>query len=465
MGQKDREEIALFRMSLIGDLVIPGLTVKERSALLREKSSRTYRIPGTLRTRIAESTFRDWIRLYKLGGLDALKPPFRCDSGRCRSLPAELVDRILQLREEDPSRSVHTMLRMLQLSGELGMEKLPPASSVYRLLESRGLSKRRPAPTKAKDRRPFAFEHRNQCWQSDVMCGPLLPGPGGKNRKTYLISLMDDATRLIVHCQFCWSEKLSDFLPVLRQALLRRGVPERLFADNGAAYISTHLAVICASLNVALRHARPYSPESKGKIERWHRTVRQQFLAALDFDQIHSLEDLNRRMAGWVEGEYHQTPHQGLKRDGYPDMTPLDRWMLHEHPPLRFAPEPIDEFFLIRYQRTVYSDRTIRLLGRIFEAPAEFIGRKVELRCDPSVNPPTQAFLYVNGQRHGQLRTVDLVANTRIWRGSESEDEPEMPVPKPSSGLNYIELTCQAQEARNRRLTRTNTTPDGGEPC
>lgn len=208
MDQKDREEIALFRMSLIGDLVIPGLTTKERAALLRDKASRTYRIPGTLRTRIAESTFRDWIRLYKLGGLEALKPPYRCDSGRCRSLPPKLADRILQLREEDPSRSVHTLLRTLQLAGELDSDKLPPASSVYRLLEAHGVSKRRPS-AKHKDRRPFAFEHRNQCWQSDVMYGPLVPGPGGKPRKTYLISLLDDATRLIVHCQFGMSSSWS----------------------------------------------------------------------------------------------------------------------------------------------------------------------------------------------------------------------------------------------------------------
>ena len=464
MDQKDREEIALFRMSLIGDLVIPGLTIKERSRLLRDKAARTYRIPGTLRTRIAESTFRDWIRLYRVGGLEALKPPYRCDSGRCRSLLPKLADRILQLREEDPSRSVHTLLRMLQLAGELGSDKVPPASSVYRLLEAHGVSKRRPSP-KAKDRRPFAFEHRNQCWQSDVMYGPLLPGPGGKQRKTYLISLLDDATRLIVHCQFCFSEKLSDFLPVLRQALLRRGVPERLFADNGAAYVSTHLSVICASLNVALRHAKPYSPQSKGKIERWHRTVRQQFLANLDFSQILSLEDLNRCMAAWVEGEYHHAPHHGLARDGYPNMSPADRWMLHEHPQLRFAPEPIDEFFLIRYQRTVYTDRTIRLLGRLFEAPAEFVGQVVDVRCDPAISPPAQAFLYLNGRRHCQLRSVDLVANTRVWRGSQSEDEPEMPAQKPTSGLNYIELACQAKEARDRRLSQAGATPEGGEPC
>lgn len=117
MDIKEREAVALFRMSLIGDLVVPGLSREERIGLIKDKSSRIYRIPSSRRTRVAESTLRDWVRLYEHGGFDALKPPFRCDIGRNRTLAPELADRILALREEDASRSVQTIVRTLRLAG------------------------------------------------------------------------------------------------------------------------------------------------------------------------------------------------------------------------------------------------------------------------------------------------------------------------------------------------------------
>ena len=129
--------------------------------------------------------------------------------------------------------------------------------------------------------------------------------------KTYLIAFIDDATRVIPYAAFAASENTRAFLPVLKQAVLRRGLPERLYVDNGANYRSQHLSLVCAKLGVALIHARPYRPQGKGKIERWFKTVRAQLLTRLTEADTQSLDALNRRLWAWTEGEYHQTPHHG----------------------------------------------------------------------------------------------------------------------------------------------------------
>jgi len=441
MEHKEREAVALFRMSLIGDLIVTGLSSEERTRLLKDKASRIYTIPGTRRTHVAESTLRDWVRLYEAGGLEGLKPVFRCDKGSSRTVSTELSDKILALREEDPSRSVQTILKMLRHAGVLGKDERVAASTVYRLLENRGLSKRKRRAPLGKDRRAFAMERPNQCWQSDVMHGPpLRDGRTGRARKTYLVTLLDDATRVVVASAFCWSEKLADFLPVFREALLKRGVPDVLYVDNGAAYKTTHLQVICASLRVALKHARPYQPQGKGKIERWHRTLRGQWLGSLDLERVMAdggLDGLNARLSAWIEGEYHRTPHHGLPMQGGGYATPLDAWMLGATG-LRAAPRDLDEHFLLKETRLVRRDRTVHLNAQLFEAPAEYIDRKVEVRYDPAREVLREAFIYERGVRAHVLKPLDLHANAHVRRERNDTNDPQ-PQPKPT-GLNYAEL-------------------------
>jgi transposase InsO family protein len=466
MDTKEREAVALFRMSLIGDLMVPGLDRDERIGLLKAKSTKIYAIPGSRRTRVAESTLRDWVRLYEQGGLEALKPPFRCDIGRNRSLAPELADRILALREEDASRSVQTIVRTLRLAGAVTEDLKVPPSTVYRLLAGRGLSKRTAKSAAHKDHRAFAFERPNQMWQSDVMHGPLIrEGRNSRQRKTYLVTLLDDATRVAPHSEFCFSEKLIDFLPVFRQALLKRGVPDRLFVDNGAAYASTHLSVTCAALRVALIHARPYHPQAKGKIERFHRTLRSQFLSQLDLERITEdggLAALNARLWAWLEGEYHRTPHHGLPMEGGGWATPIDRWMLSTDT-LRPAPRDLDEHFLARAERLVRRDRTVHLNGQIFEAPAEYVDARIELRYDPAKPVLRDAFLYVRGVRVHTLRLLDIHANTRVRRDRPEDATGDTVASKPASGLNYTELVLAAHQRLVEGTSATPTTNrDGG---
>jgi len=273
---------------------------------------------------------------------------------------------------------------------------------------------------------------------SDVMHGPRVQVGDRTKRKTYLIAFIDDATRVIPSAAFALSENTQAFLPVLQQAILRRGYSERLYVDNGAAYRSHHLALICAKLGITLIHARPYRPQGKGKMERWFLTLRSQLLTRLTAEDTRSLEALNRRLWAWVEGEYHNSPHRGLDRQ-----TPLERWAQTAQE-VRF-PEPeldLNDLFLFEAVRKVQKDRTVSLNGVIYEVDAALVGERVTLRYDPADVPghPVQVW---HDHQHIQLaKPVDLYANCFVKRQRPSYNlTPQTPSAEPTpSGLQWRHL-------------------------
>jgi len=413
----DPQAVALFRYGLIAEFLHrpnnqPGLYQR-----LREKASQDYQIPGSLRQRVAAETLRHWIKDYKRGGIDALKPKPRNDLGRSRALPQQLADQLLSLKEEQPHLSVVQLIDSLT-PAPTPATALPPwrpsASTVYRLLRRAGLmdkSAEHDAGHDA-DRRRFAFKHPGQMWMSDVMHGPSVTLAGSRTRrKAYLIAFLDDATRVVPYCAFALAESTQAFLPVFKQALMRRGIPERLYVDNGANYRSQQLALVCAKLGIALIHARPFQPSGKGKQERFFRTVRAQLLPTLSEADTASLEALNRRLWAWVETEYHHNPHRGLDGD-----TPLDRWAAARAPRL---PEPdldFDALFLFEAKRRVQRDHTVSLNGTVFEVDAALVGQTVTLRYDPSIPAGRGIEVWHEGRLAVCAKPVDAYANCFVRR-------------------------------------------------
>ena len=233
-------------------------------------------------------------------------------------------------------------------------------------------------------------------------------------------------------------------LPVFKQALLRRGLPKRLYVDNGANYRSQHLALVCAKLGIALIHARPYRPSGKGKIERWFKTVRAQLLTRLSEDDTRDLQSLNRRLWAWVEGEYHHAPHRGLDRN-----TPLEQWALSAAE-VRF-PEPgmdLDDLFLFETQRKVQKDRTVSLNGVLFEVDAALVGEKVTLRFDPGAAPEHPVQVCHKGKIIEQAKPVQTYANCFVKRNRPAWTfDVEGPAPEPpASPLQLRALPDDSKE-------------------
>jgi putative transposase len=406
--KKRSEEVALFRYGVIGDLVHLPPGAKGLYERLREKADIDYRIPGSLRVRVAPETIRSWLRDYRKGGLDALHPRVRADHGQSHALPREVADLLIAIKDEKRDLSVQLVIREALASGKVP-EGLPLApSTVHRLLSRAGLMAKPPDAPTSKDHRRFVFEKAGDLWMSDVMHGPAVT-VGGKKRKAYLIAFIDDATRVVPYAAFTLSENTAAFLPVLKEAVLRRGCCRRLFVDNGSAFRSHQLALACARLGITLIHARPYHAAAKGKIERWFRTVRLQLLPLLQPGDLASLDALNRRLWTWVEGEYHRAPHRGL--DG---ATPLDRWAALADE-VRYLGPDIDDLFLNEAKRKVAKDRTVSLGGIVYEVDAALVGEVVVLRHDPAkLGRSVQVWL--KGARAKDAKVVDVHANCFVKR-------------------------------------------------
>ena len=411
-----KQRVALFRYGLIADIVCLEPGTKGLYDKLKEKAARDYVIPGSSRTFIAQETFRSWIKDYRQDGFDALYPKTRSDKGKSRRLSTEIEDILVEIKEKDLKLSVTQVIKQARKQGLVDENQELSESIVYRLLSNRGLmDKRKREEPGGKDHRRFSYSHAGELFMSDVMHGPAVFTEGRKKRKTYLIAFIDDATRVIPYAEFALGEKSRDLLPVLKQAIMRRGIPKRLFVDNGSAFRSRHLAIVCARLGITLIHSKAYHAAAKGKIERWFRTIRQQFLPTLGNQQKAGLANLNQALWAYVEGEYHHNIHRTLAE------SPLDRWARCSER-VRF-PEPgvdLEEIFLAEDKRKVHKDRTISLHGKAYEAEAALVGETVILRYDPTTHgQPIQ--VWFKGNRYDDAKLVDTLANCYVKR--ERPDE------------------------------------------
>ena len=370
------DPIALFRLSVLGPLISRPLQRGEFQKILWELAGREYAIPGSRRTRLSHKTIAGWYYAWRKDSIDGLSPRPRRDQGQSK-LAAEIQEAILRLKQEHPRRSLLQILQVLESTGQVSRGTVS-RSAIHRLLQRHGLSRPAGAASEPEEKRSFAAACAGAIWYGDVMHGPQI-SLHGKLRKVYLVSLMDDASRLITHSAFCLGETALDIEGVLKQALLKRGVPYKLVVDNGAAYRSGSLQGICARLGISLIYCRPYTPESKGKIERWHRTFRDQFLTELDTRRIRDLDDLNARLWAWLEQVYHQRPHGGLE-----GLTPLLRYQ-QDLPRIRSLGTQaahLDALFYHREPRKVRKDGTVSYLGQFFEVPYALVGKTVTLVVD-----------------------------------------------------------------------------------
>jgi putative transposase len=439
-----RQDIALFRYGVIAELAQLPPGSKGLAQQLAAKAARDYAIPGSARTRIATETIRDWLKRYRRGGFAALLPRPRADRGRSRALPDAVAEALLKAKEDNPALSVQLVIRQARQAPEVPAELPLPPSTVHRLLVRHGLMQRPKDAPEDQDRRRFAFQSAGELWMSDAMHGPSVAVEGRVRRKSYLLAFIDDATRAIPQAAFALSENTASFLPVLKQAILRRGLPQRLYVDNGANYRSHHLALVCAKLGIALIHARPYRPQGKGKIERWFKSVRGQLLTRLAPEDTASLAALNRRLAAWIEGEYHMSPHRGL--DG---ATPLERWA-ESAAGVRY-PEPgldLDDLFLYEAKRKVQKDRTVSLNGVLYEVDAALVGETLTLRFDPAAPPQRPVQVCHRGQVVGLARVLEPYANCFVKRNRPARTlSVEGPAPEPpASALRLRELPDPANE-------------------
>ncbi len=408
MSHDQAQSIALWRYQIIAPLLAlsgPRGSLKQAIARLAAQS---HQHPLKGPTRVAFGTIEEWLYRYKRHGFDALRPQARSDRGHSRAIDdalAELIEVEARARPELDGPGILARLR-----GTLGPDRtLPSLSSLYRFLRARRLDQRR-AP-RHRDHRAYAFDLAGDCWQADVMYGPALATRQGSRRQSYLLAILDDASRLVPHAQFYFEQHLRSLKDCLKQALMKRGLPRRLYCDNGQIFRSRLLLQLAARLGIQLLHTRPYRPQGRAKLERWFGTVRRAVLARTDTARLTGLEELNRLLFAWIEGHYHVTPHRAL--DGE---TPLDRW-LRLSQAIRPLPRDLDldELFLEETTRRVAKDGTFTLQGKIFEAGPRWIGQRINVLFDP-LDLRRVLFHSQDNTTNHEAFPVDLSANRRLRR-------------------------------------------------
>ncbi len=415
MTEQEREEVALFRYGIISDFLQGEWAWGERKRLLEKKALGSWRHPQGQLIQISAEAMKRWMQIYRREGLDGLKPKRRKDRGQVRALVEPLRQALVELRQGHANWGVPEILRQIRQAGLVGPEQGLSLSTVYRLVGRRQVGEE---PAK-EDRRKYGFDQLLACVQADVMYGPYVSTEDGKKRRSYLHLLLDDCSRLVLHGEFLASENSGAFQQVLRRALERRRyVPERLYTDNGAAFISHPLQWVCAQLGIQLLHSQPGRPEGRGKIERFYRRVQEQFLVKAWREGM-SLAELNQTFWEWVELEYHRQPHQGLE-----GKTPLEQWTTLSGQLSRLRrvePQQLEPLFYHRTQRLVSKDRTFRLQGKIYQAPVELIGEKIEVFYDPENR--RQVEVRWQQKSYGWVEPVQLDVNRQLPRGLRFDRE------------------------------------------
>jgi len=403
MTENDREKIALFRYGLISPIL--NGQVKNQKEYLKKVAAKTHNVPYYGPRDYVPKTIYFWLRDYRRGGFDALKPKNRSDKGKSRKITGKLKNRLIKLRKNNPGLSVKLFYDEMVKKEEFMPSDLS-YSTLYRFFQKKDLIKT--DIEKEPDRRRFSFDVVNHLWQGDLSYGPWL-NINGKKTRSYLLAFIDDYSRIIPYGMFSLTEKFSALKQVFSQALLRRGKPNLVYVDNAKIYKSDRLHIACAELGITLIHTKPYDAKAKGKIERFFSTVKKRLFPILNETDKSSLENLNQTFWEWLEKDYHRKQHSSL------DKTPLDTYMAQINKVKTIDDtEKLEKIFLKRETRKVKSDGTISFKKKLYEVPPALIGKKIEIRFNPETHD--EIFIYDEGKEIAQAQPVNFNENAYMKR-------------------------------------------------
>lgn len=410
--EKEKKRLAIqeFRYGVVAELANPFLAFGQKKEMIREKAKRTYEIPYATRNTLTEDCIGNWLKKYQKYGRDALLPKPRNDIGKCRSITEEETDVFLKFFEENTKLTAIAAFKKLQEKGKIKSDI--STSALSRLVVAKGLTRRERLSTSNKEKTlKFNFIYPLECVQADDMHAFLIPDGKGNRRKAILIAFIDDATRRIVYANFSFSERSIEFEKGILHILKAHGRIVRLYVDNGSTFVSQQTQRIMDSMGIIISHSRPGIPRGRGKIERYFRTVRDQFLRPLDQESIKGLGDLNTRFHTWLESEYHRNPHRGLE-----GKTPLEFWLAKARHLIPIDPTiDLDAAFRHETLRKIYNDSTFTLKSLLYEVPSILIGKSVKILYDPK-KPGTRLQVFYQGVDYGEAKLVDTYANTKVTR-------------------------------------------------
>lgn len=409
-----RNPTPYLKMRVLGAIdMAEGRTVRSR---IKAVSQITFTDEDGQPRRFTWRTIQTWYSRYRKHGVTVMENKTRSDKGKSRKVtPEELTEAIDQVRSKIHLKtpSLALLYRVCIEQGVLTRSRIAP--NTFRRLVNQYELLKPDDESASKVRLAFAKAHANEMWQADTLVGPYVQHEGS-SVQSRLIAFIDDASRVCCHGQFFPAENVDTLIEALRAAFYKRGVPQSLYVDNGSIYTSKEIIQICARVGCLLHHTPVRDGAAKGKIERFFRSTREQFLArSLD---LSSFQALNRQFTHWVEEDYNAHQHSVL------EMTPLERFAL-DRARVRYLPpnQTNDELFFVEEDRTVRADNTFSFKTRRFEAPRHLPDRVVQIRFERR-RPSEHVIVYYKGERMGDARPLDPVAN----------DRKPLPAPPPTDG-------------------------------
>jgi putative transposase len=432
MNQDVHEQVALRRYAVIAEATDPNLSSRERGQLVREIAARSHQHPDGTPWPVSRNSIDRWLSAYRDRGFEGLKPQMRSDINSVRRHP-ELFEEAARLRIEHPGRSASHIADIIHARHGVRL----PARTVSSQLLKRGLDRAR-LEGEPRQMGRYEAEHPNQRWIGDVLVGPFVPHPRvAGSRRARLFLLVDDHSRLLVHGGWCFDENARAGQQVLRSAILRRGLPEQLYMDNGAPFACGSLARTCAVLGVRLIHSKPYAPEGRGKQERLNRVIRERFLLEAEAAGIPDLDHLNDRFMAWAESYLNCRVHSETGQ------TPIDRFQA-SGPPRAADPQLLHEAFRWSCIRKVSRTAMVSLMGNQYLVDPSLVGRTVELRYEPE----DLSLITV----HFQARPLGLAVPFHLGQHVHPQvPQAHRPTAEPT-GVDYLGLVLNSYEQSTAEL-------------
>lgn len=365
----------------------------------------------------------------------------------------QLGEKIVELVRELPTRSVPTLRRLLS-EDEKYAEKIRCISNrtVYRFLTQNGFSFRQRYRLLREDGRRAYHGFEASCSlalvQGDARDGIWLTLPEGKTKKSYLFLWLDDYSRKILFGKYYLSEKLPCLEDSFRYMLLRWGIPEKIYCDNGKVYISKHFMGVLAELQTKQLRHKPYQAYAKGKVEATNKTILHEFQAEAALADFHTLDELNSAFWAWVEVVYNKRVHSSTGQ------TPDERFskgLPKEHRRITDL-QSFNRMFLWKESRTVTKYGKIKLFSNQYPVQQAPHGTVVQVRFDPF--NLDELFIYDGTDRYLETTSPSKkVSDTAPNIPEESRKSPQ------KVSQDSVSMFTRLREKHRRQLTDPNQIP------
>lgn len=376
MEQEKKQQIALMRYAAIAPLITGTQdNFNSLSAFFRDASAKGSLMPDGTIHHYAPGTYEKWYYMYKKDGFDALIPTGRSDCGKSRKIDEDLKEQISYLKKNYPRMSASAIHKQLQDNGAIHSGQVSE-STICRFINQLSLQEKL---TTNQDMRRYERPHINEVWCGDSSVGPYLKTPDEKKHRVYVIALIDDASRFVLGADVFFNDNFVNLMSVMKSAVSKYGKPMVFNFDNGSSYRNKQMELLAARIGSVVNYCKPYTPVQKAKIERWFRTLKDQWMASLDMRDFHSLEELRGSLRTYIN-TYNQNPHSALK-----GISPQERFFQEPELIKRLSDERIEKSFLLEIERRVSADSVVVIDQVEYEVDYRFAKQRITLRYSPDM--------------------------------------------------------------------------------